>query len=128
MLSMLGTMGMPLGSFLVFWTLMVVAMMGPSLTPITSLHLETVRLRTHGPHLVACVGAFVMSYLVVWTAFGLPIFGLAALEGRFVITAPPVATAAGATVPVVAGLYQLTPLQARRLALSETPPAEAERF
>lgn len=111
-----GTMGMPLGSFLVFWTLMMVAMMGPSLAPIAALHLETARLRTHGPHLVACVGAFVLSYLLVWTAFGLAIFGLAALQGHFASTAPLVADLSGAMLLVVAGLYQLTPLQARCLA------------
>jgi hypothetical protein len=35
-----GTMGMSLGAFLVYWTLMMVAMMGPSVVPIASLHLE----------------------------------------------------------------------------------------
>jgi predicted metal-binding membrane protein len=114
--SIPGTMGMPLGSFLVFWTLMMVAMMGPSLAPIAALHLETAHLRTHGPHLVARVGTFAMSYLLVWTAVGLPIFGLAGLEGHFASTAPPLARAAGAMVLVVAGFYQLTPLQARCLA------------
>jgi predicted metal-binding membrane protein len=116
MWSMPGTMGMSLGAFLVFWTLMMVAMMGPSVAPITLLHLETVRLRTHRPHMVAHVGAFVMGYLLVWTVFGLPIFGLAGLEGHFVTTAPPIACAAGAVVLVVAGCYQLTPLRERCLA------------
>ena len=116
MWSIPGTMGMPLGAFLVFWTLMMVAMMGPSVAPIASLHLEIARLRTHGPHLVAHVGAFVTGYLLVWTAFGLPIFGLAGLEGHFATTAPPVASAAAAGVLVVAGFYQLTPLRARCLA------------
>jgi predicted metal-binding membrane protein len=116
MWSMPGTMGMSLGSFLVFWTLMMVAMMGPSVTPITLLHLETMRVRTPGPDLVAHAGAFVMGYLLVWTTFGLPIFGLAGLEGRFTTTAPVVANAAGAGVFVVAGFYQLMPLQRHCLA------------
>lgn len=107
---------MPLGAFLVFWTLMMVAMMGPSLAPIASLHLETARLRTHRPYLVAQVGTFVMGYFLVWTAFGLPIFGLAGLEGHFATTAPPVASATGAGVLMVAGFYQLTPLRTRCLA------------
>jgi predicted metal-binding membrane protein len=111
-----GTMGMPLGSFLIFWTLMMVAMMGPSVVPIVLLHLETVRLRTRGLPLVARVGAFALSYLLVWSAAGLPIFGLAVLEGYAASTAPPVASAAGALILVAAGLYQMTPLQARRLA------------
>ena len=111
-----GTMGMPLAPFLVFWTLMMVAMMGPSVAPIAWLHLEAARPRARGPHLVARVGAFVLGYLLVWTACGLPIFGLAALEGHLADAAPPVAVAAGATILVAAGVYQLTPLQAQRLA------------
>jgi predicted metal-binding membrane protein len=116
MWSIPGTMGMPLAPFLVLWTLMIVAMMGPSLAPIASLHLEAARLRARGPHLAACVGAFVMGYLLVWTAFGLPIFGLAALEDHLAGVAPPITIAVGATILVAAGVYQLTPLQARRLA------------
>jgi predicted metal-binding membrane protein len=116
MWSIPGTMGMSLGAFLVFWTLMMVAMMGPSAAPITLLYLETVRPQTRRPHIVAHVGTFVMGYLLVWTAFGLPIFGLAGLEGRFTTIAPPVASAAAAGVLGVAGFYQLTPLRARCLA------------
>ncbi len=95
---------------------MIVAMMGPSLAPIASLHLEAVHPRAGGLQLVACGGAFVLGYFLVWTAFGLPIFGLAAVEEHVASTAPPVAVAAGATILVVAGLYQMTPLRARYLA------------
>jgi predicted metal-binding membrane protein len=107
-------MGMQLGVFLVFWTVMIVAMMGPSVAPIAALQQEALRQRMPWPSLIADVGAFLLGYLVVWTAFGLPIFGLAALEGYLVTSAPPAAIAAGALV--VAGCYQLTPLQARCLA------------
>jgi predicted metal-binding membrane protein len=116
MWSIPGTMGMSLGAFLVYWTLMMIAMMGLSVVPIASLYLEIARLRTRGPHLVAHVGAFVVGYLLVLTAFGLPIFGLAMLEGYFAAAAPPMASAAAAGVLAVAGFYQLTPLRARCLA------------
>lgn len=116
MWSIPGTMGLPPAAFLVFWTLMVVAMMGPSLAPIALLHLETTRLRIHGPHLLAYVGVFVAGYFLVWTAFGLLLLGLAALEGCIATTAPPVASAAAAVVLVGAGVYQMTPLQANSLA------------
>jgi predicted metal-binding membrane protein len=114
MWSIPGTMGMSLGAFLVYWTLMMVAMMGLSVVPIASLYMEITRLRTHGPHLVAHVGAFVGGYLLIWTACGLPIFGLATLEGHFAATTPAVASAA-AGVLAVAGCYQLMPLRARCL-------------
>lgn len=116
MWSMPGAMGMPLGAFLAFWTVMVVAMMGPSLAPVASRHLHTVRLRTRRRHPVAEAAAFVVGYLLVWILFGLPIFGLAALEGYIASTTPPVALAGGAVILVVAGCYQLMPLQARCLA------------
>jgi predicted metal-binding membrane protein len=38
-------MGMQLGVFLVFWTVMIVAMMGPSVAPIAALQQEALRQR-----------------------------------------------------------------------------------
>lgn len=110
--SLPGTMGMPLSSFLVFWTLMMVAMMAPALAPRVAFHLEMLRLQTHGSLLVVRLGAFVLSYFLIWIAFGLPIFGLAALGGYLASMAPQVALLGGAGLLVAAGFYQMTPLQA----------------
>jgi predicted metal-binding membrane protein len=114
--SLPGTMGMPLSSFLVFWTLMMVAMMAPALASRVACHLEMLRLRTHGSLLVVRLGAFVLSYFFIWIVFGLPIFGLAALGGDLAGTVPQVAMLGGAGLLVAAGFYQMTPLQAACLA------------
>lgn len=111
-----GTMGMPLSSFLAYWTLMMVAMMGPSLGSMLSLYLATARQRTHESLLVVRAGVFMLSYLLVWAAVGLPVFGLAALQGYLASAVPGAGVEAGAMLLVAAGCYQLTPIQARYLA------------
>lgn len=58
-------MGMP--AFLAGWTLMMAAMMLPSITPLVLLHR---RVRGGGRFTVALA----LGYLLVWTAFGLPAF------------------------------------------------------
>lgn len=117
----LGTMGMPLASFLSFWTVMMAAMMLPTLAPIVTLHLEAMRLRTGGWRMAVRVGAFGLGYLLIWAVFGLPIYGLALMEAALIRLSPSLALEGGAIVLVAAGLYQLTPLQARCLASCRGP-------
>lgn len=89
-------MGMP--AFLAGWTLMMAAMMLPSIAPLVLLHR---RVRGGGRSTVALA----LGYLFVWAAFGLPAFvAQLALGDR----APAGAVAA---VLVVAGVYQLTRLK-----------------
>lgn len=116
-----GTMGMPLASFLSFWTVMMAAMMLPTLALILTPHLAAMRLRTRGWRLAVRVGAVVLGYLLVWAAFGLPIYGLALMEAVLIRLAPSLALEGGALVLVAAGLYQLTPLQAACLASCRGP-------
>jgi predicted metal-binding membrane protein len=128
--STLGTMGMPLGAFLGFWTLMMAAMMLPTLAPRLALHLEMARLQTRGLLLAVRAGGLMLGYLLVWAACGLPIYGLAVGEAFLIVKAPSVALEARAIVLVAVGLYQLTPLQARCLAscqrhLDRQPPRQA---
>ena len=113
---MSGTMGMPLGMFLAAWTLMMVAMMGPSLGPMLSRYLAAACRRTHGPRLVVRAGVFALSYLLVWAAVGLPVFGLASLQGYLASAVPGAALEAEAMLLATAGCYQLTPVQAHCLA------------
>jgi predicted metal-binding membrane protein len=112
-----GTMGMPLASFLGFWTVMMAAMMLPTLAPVVAVHLEALRLRTRGWRLSIRVGAVMLGYLFVWAVFGLPIYGLAMVEASLIRQAPSLALEGGAIVLVAVGLYQLTPFRAACLAL-----------
>jgi predicted metal-binding membrane protein len=80
-------MGAP--GFLTGWTLMMAAMMLPSIAPLVLLH--------RGPRL-----PLVLGYLLVWTAVGLVPF--LAMEANLTVAAPVVLGAAG--------LYEVTPLKA----------------
>ena len=108
--SVPGTMGMALGPFLVFWTIMMAAMMLPAFAPVVSMHLETSRQRTQGLFLVLRMGAFIVGYLFIWAAFGIPAFLLALLGKQLVNTAPQTAIGVGITLLVAAGFYQMAPL------------------
>ena len=116
-----GTMGMTLASFLIFWTLMMAAMMLPALAPMVSLHLEVCNDGTPGPLLAVRSGIFILGYLLIWTVFGIPAFLLALLNGYLVSTAPLVAVGEDVALLVGIGLYQFTPLKAYCLAHHHAP-------
>lgn len=111
-----GTMGMPLGPFLLFWTIMMVAMMLPALAPMVSIQYE--RLQQQSLSLLSqCIhlGMFLLGYVFMWCCFGLPIFFLGLLSNQLVLHAPLLGIGLGIMVFVFAGVYQLTPLQRRYL-------------
>lgn len=92
-------------AFLAGWTLMMAAMMLPSALPLVALYG-----RTRRPEPVAA------GYLVVWAAFGVPVYALAAV--RDVMDLP--SNAVAATL-VAAGVYQLTPLKSACLRRCRSP-------
>ena len=97
------------GLFLVTWVVMMVAMMFPSVAPMVLIHARVVRSRGEGnlPTL-----AFVLGYLVVWTAAGLVPLGIIQLLGSsFAVPANVWLPRLGGAVVVLAGIYQLTPLK-----------------
>jgi predicted metal-binding membrane protein len=111
-------------SFLGMWTVMMVAMMLPSLVPMLWRYRETVGRageRRVG-WLTALVGA---GYFVVWTAVGAAVFplgaALAALAARLPALAHAVPVAAGGVV-LVAGALQLTTSKSRHLACCRQAP------
>src|ERR1035437_9891164 len=65
-----------LGWFLGFWVTMMAAMMLPSAAPMVLLfhHISSERQRREQSFALTCV--FVLSYLAVWTAYGLAAYGL----------------------------------------------------
>ena len=78
---MAGTMGLAVPAFLLVWLLMMVAMMLPAVAPVARLYLSTIGRDRRALRVVA----FLSGYLLVWTAAGLPAFGLAWAAERLAV-------------------------------------------
>ena len=65
-----GTMGLGFFGFLLLWTLMMAAMMLPSVAPVVSLYQSSVRAQASGWTLVLRSVGLVVGYLVAWALFG----------------------------------------------------------
>ena len=115
---MTGTMGLGLVVFLPVWTLMMAAMMLPSVTPTASLYAKTVQ----GNRTVRIAG-LVAGYLGAWAAAGLPAYGLAWLAGWLAGSHPSAARVLAAGLFAGCGVYQLSSLKDRCLAHCRSPLA-----
>jgi Predicted metal-binding integral membrane protein (DUF2182) len=116
MAGMLGTMGLGLAAFVPVWTLMMAAMMLPSVSPTASLHARTIQGRR-----AARIAGLVAGYLAVWAAAGLPAYGLAWLAGWMAGQHPGAAHVVTVAAFAVVGIYQLSPLKDRCLAHCRSP-------
>ena len=115
-LPMYGTMGLPLGPFLLFWTIMMAAMMLPALAPMVSVRYEYLRQQSFSFLIISLrLLLFLLWYLLVWCCFGIPIFFLALLSNYLMLHAPLQGIGLGIIVFILAGIYQITPLQRRFL-------------
>jgi predicted metal-binding membrane protein len=121
--SMPGTMGLALGAFVAVWTLMMAAMMLPSVAPFASLYTRAFR-----THRVERVTAFALGYLVVAAAAAVPAYGLAWVVDRTVADDATLATALAAVIFAVCGLYQLSPFKDRCLAHCRSPFASLMQY
>jgi predicted metal-binding membrane protein len=116
MAGMTGTMGLDLAAFVPVWTLMMAAMMLPSVTPTATLYAKTMqRNRT------ARIAGLVAGYLAVWAAAGLPAYGLAWVAGWLSGTHATAARIMAVAVFAVCGIYQLSNLKDRCLAHCRSP-------
>jgi len=118
MAGMTGTMGLGLAAFVLLWTLMMAAMMFPSVSPMAALYAKTVQ--SFRPVRIAGLMA---GYLAVWAAAGLPAYGLAWLAGWMTGSHPGAAHALGVAAFAVSGVYQLSWLKDRCLAHCRSPLA-----
>jgi predicted metal-binding membrane protein len=116
MAGMTGTMGLGLAAFVPVWTLMMAAMMLPSVSPTASLYARTIQGRRP-----ARIAGLVAGYLAVWAAAGLPAYGLARLAGWLTGQHPGAAHVTTVAVFAVCGIYQLSPLKDRCLAHCRSP-------
>jgi predicted metal-binding membrane protein len=116
MTGMAGTMGLGLALFVPIWTLMMAAMMLPSVAPTASLYARTVQ----GNRTMRIAG-LVVGYLGVWAAAGLPAYGLARLAGWLAGMHPSAAHVLAVAIFAACGLYQLSSLKDRCLAHCRSP-------
>jgi predicted metal-binding membrane protein len=111
-----GTMGMGVAGFLGMWTLMMSAMMLPSVAPVASIYARTIRTRR-----AVRLAAFTAGYLAIWIAAGIPAYGLLRLTGALAGSHDTLARAAAATILTGAGLWQLSGVKDRCLAHCRSP-------
>ena len=117
------TMDIALASFVGMWTLMMAAMMLPSITPLASRYLRIIT----SNKLLGVVG-FTSGYLSVWITTGVLAFGLARLTGMIATTSPMAARVLAAAIFAIGGIYQLTPLKDRCLTRCRVPFALLLRY
>ncbi|MCG2622296.1 DUF2182 domain-containing protein [Arthrobacter sp. I2-34] len=106
-----GAMGLGLAGFLAGWALMMTAMMLPSLAPLLSAYLRSIRAEHSSWVRAGRTAALVAGYLLTWTGFGVLAYAAALFAGRLATEAPVAAAWVGAGLLVAAGIYQLTPLK-----------------
>lgn len=116
MAGMTGTMGFGIGGFVAVWTLMMAAMMLPSVAPMASLYARSVRVSR-----TTRLGALVLGYLVVWAIAGLPAYGLAWLTSWLDGHHPAAAHGLAIGIFAACGVYQLTDAKDRCLAHCRSP-------
>lgn len=123
-----GTMGQRLGTFVVFWVLMMAGMMLPTVAPVALLYLRATRARATGARRVGRVSLLLLGYLGAWAAIALPAYGAALGADALVDRAPGAAPWAGAVIVFAAGYYQLTPLKDACLTQCRSPLGFLMRF
>lgn len=111
------------------WAIMMVAMMLPSASPMVLLYGRVVRQakrKVRVKNASACIAAFALGYLTLWSLFSLFAVALqwalersGAMSGMMLLREPAIAGA----LLVAAGLYQLTPLKESCLAHCRSPAA-----
>ena len=116
MAGMAGTMGLTVAAFVGVWTLMMAAMMLPSVTPTASLYSRSVV--TNRPARLTCL---LIGYLLVWAAAGIPAFGLAWLTNWLAMNHATAAHVLAVCIFAICGVYQLSNLKDRCLAHCRSP-------
>jgi predicted metal-binding membrane protein len=117
----MGTGGMAMmsaGLFLITWLVMMVAMMFPSVAPMTLAFASVTRSRGDS---YLPTAAFVLGYLLVWTASGLIPLAVLQAVNQIWMTPPSWLPRAGGAVIILAGIYQFTPLKDTCLRACRSP-------
>lgn len=118
-----GTMGFGVGGFLGMWTLMMAAMMLPSVAPVASMYARTVqtaRLRR--------LAAFTSGYIGVWAVAGVPAFGLLRATGALASRHQTAARVAAIGLLATAGAWQFSGAKDRCLTHCRSPISVLLRY
>lgn len=111
------------GMLLAMWSVMMPAMMLPSVAPVASAYLRTLAARTTGAVRASRMAGFVVGYLTVWTAFSVAAAGaqtgIGATGGEF----PSLLRWTAPLGLLVAGLFQFSRLKDVCLRQCRTPMA-----
>jgi predicted metal-binding membrane protein len=115
-----------LAAFVVAWAVMMAAMMLPAVAPLLLLYRTIAAKSMPGDTAFVGTGILVAGYLLVWTAVGAGVYGLAQLGGELAGRLGAVEhqqwpSLALGTILVVAGLYQFTPLKFACLRQCQSP-------
>ncbi len=116
MTGMTGTMGLSFLLFVAVWTLMMAAMMLPSVAPTASMYA-----RSMGARRPMRLTGLIIGYLAVWAAAALPAYGLARLASSLDGSHPGAAHWLAVAIFAGCGAYQLTNLKDRCLAHCRSP-------
>jgi predicted metal-binding membrane protein len=116
MSGMAGPVRLGFAGFISMWTLMMAAMMLPSVAPVALLYAKTMR----RSRMVRLAG-LAAGYLAVWAAAGLPAYGLAGLGGWLSHAHPGAARVMAVSVFAGCGAYQFSSLKDRCLAHCRSP-------
>ena len=111
-----GTMGLGLVAFIGVWTLMMSAMMLPSVAPVAVLYERSVT-----DNRMLRLAEFAAGYIVVWGLAGLPAFAIAAVLSSVSMDHPQTARYMAAGIFLILGLYQVSPLKDRCLSHCRSP-------
>lgn len=114
--AMPGTMGMSLIAYILMWTVMMAAMMLPSVVPLASGYvglIETNRL--------VGVTTFALGYLSVWAGTGVLAYGLSRLTGTIAAGNRTIAVTIAAITFGACGIYQFTAVKQKCLTLCRAP-------
>ena len=117
-MGMAGMAMLTAGLFLITWLVMMVAMMFPSVAPMTLAFASVTRSR--GESYVP-TAAFVLGYIAVWAVTGLVPLAVADAVDQVWTTPPSWLPRAGGAVIVLAGIYQFTPLKDTCLSACRSP-------
>jgi len=123
MRAMPGTMGMQPVAFTVMWTLMMAAMMLPSIAPFLGVYQRTMT-EQRGVRLCALASG----YLGVWAASGVAAFLVADLFAQLAAHHTTLARAAAVMSFVAAGVWQLSPLKFQCLSHCRSPLAHLVHY